>query len=381
MIYLDHAATAPLALEVATAMGPWSAPGAVGNPSSLHTAGRAARKAVEDARDQVAAALGVPALDVVFTSGGTEADNQAVKGIALAAPQRSHVVATAIEHPAVLESVAWLAEQGRAVTLVPPGPDGVVDAAAVLAAVRPDTAVVSVMAVNNELGTVQPLEELGPQLAARGVALHTDAVQALGRVPLDVSGWGIAALSLSAHKLGGPPGVGALLLRRDVAAVPVLHGGGQERGVRSGTLATALIVGCGAAVALTCTEGPCEALRLRELRDVLLARLLAVPGVTRTTGAAAVSPHHAHVAVAGCDGEALLLALDRAGVACSTGSACHSGAATPSPVLTAIGAVTERTAHLRLSLGRTTIDADVDLAATHFSAAVADLRAAGGGFA
>ncbi len=379
LLYLDHAASAPLAPEVVSAMAPWLAPGAVGNPSSLHAAGRQARKAVEDARDRVAAALGVAALDVLFTSGGTEADNQACKGVVLGARGR-HMVTTAIEHHAVLESAAWLAGQGCAVSIVVPGPDGVVDPDAVLAEVRDDTALVSVMAVNNELGTVQPLDVLGPALAQRGVPLHTDAVQALGRVPLDVTGWGLGALSLSAHKLGGPHGVGVLVLRRDLDAVPVLHGGGQERGVRSGTLATALIVGCGAAVALACTEGPAESLRLRRLRDLLCDELLAVPGVRRTVDGP-TSPHHAHVAVDGCDGEALLLALDRLGVACSTGSACQSGAAEPSHVLTAIGARLERTAYLRFSLGRTTTELEVKQAAVHVAAAIRTLRDAGGGFA
>lgn len=354
-----------------------------GNPSSLHARGRLARAAVEAAREQVADALGVTPLEVLFTSGGTEADNAAVKGIAWAAREAergSHLVTTAIEHHAVLESVEWLAAHaGFTATIVPPGADGIVDAERVLAAVRPDTVLVSVMAANNELGTIQPLDVIGPKLAELGVALHTDAVQAFGRAPLDLSAWGVDALALSAHKFNGPKGVGVLMLRREMAAHPVLHGGGQERGVRSGTLNAAGIVGCGAAAELTASDMNAEVPRLRALRDRMLGGLLAVEGVVLNGSAEARLPHNAHVAVAGCDGEALLLALDQAGVAASTGSACQSGAAEPSHVLTAIGADPD-VAHLRLTCGRTTTVAEVDAAVNAFTDCVGDLRAAGGGY-
>lgn len=375
-VYLDHAATTPLDAGVLAAMRPYME-GEYGNPSSLHRYGRTARSAVETAREQVATALGVAPLEVLFTSGGTEADNQAVKGIAWAARaagRGAHLVTTAIEHHAVLESVEWLVDhQDFSATFVPVGSDGVVDADRVLAAVRQDTVLVSVMAANNELGTVQPLAAIGPALRARDVPLHTDAVQAFGRAPLDVERWGIGALALSAHKFNGPKGVGVLVLRRDLPAQTLLHGGGQERGVRSGTFNTAGIVGCGAAATLTAETMDTEVPRLRALRDRLLDGLLAVDGVTLNGSAQVRLPHNAHVAVNGCDGEALLMTLDRAGIAASTGSACQSGAAEPSHVLAAVGADPD-VAHLRLTCGRTTDEAAVDTAVAAFSEAVAMLR-------
>jgi cysteine desulfurase len=354
-----------------------------GNPSSIHGIGRTARGAVEHAREQVADALGVHPLDVLFSSGGTESDNQAVKGIAWAARDAGrggHLVTTAIEHHAVLDTARWLADhQGFQLTVVPVGADGVVDPDRLMAAVRDDTVLVSVMAANNELGTIQPLDIIGPALMERGVPLHSDAVQAFGRTGLDLDAWGIAALSLSAHKFNGPKGVGVLMLRRGVPAMPVLHGGGQERGVRSGTFNTAGIVGCGAAAALTVATAATEIPRLRALRDQLIAGLCAVDGVTVNGSPQARLPHNVNVAVAGCDGESLMLAMDAAGVCVSTGSACQSGAAEQSHVLAAIGADAGR-AHVRLTCGRDTIADDVSAAVTCFTDAVARLRAAGGGY-
>ena len=381
-MYLDHAATTPLHAKVLAAMLPHLQE-AHGNPSSGHRAGRRARQAVEGAREQVAFALGVTPLEVLFTSGGTEADNQAVKGIAWAARSAgrgAHLVTTAIEHPAVLESCQWLADhQGFALDVVAPERDGVVNPDRLLAAVRPDTVLCSVMAANNELGTVQPLDVLGPALAERGVPLHTDAVQAFGRAPLHLDAWHVGALALSAHKFNGPKGVGVLVLRRDLAAHSVLHGGGQERGVRSGTLNTAGIVGCGVAAELIATAQPREIPRLRGLRDRLLGDLLGVGDVTLNGDPVRRLPHNAHVAVGGCDGESLLLALDAAGVAVSTGSACQSGAAQRSHVLDAVGAPHDA-AHLRFTLGLGTTERDVDTAGQVFVDAVKRLRDAGGGF-
>jgi cysteine desulfurase len=383
VIYLDHAATTPLEPAVFEAMRPWLTTH-FGNPSSQHAAGRAAREAVETAREQAAKALGVAPLEIVFASGGTEADNAGVKGLAWAgreAGRAAHVVTTAIEHHAVLDTCRWLADhQGFAVDVVPVEADGVVDPQRLLAAVRDDTAAVAVMAANNEIGTVQPLEVIGPALAARGVPLHVDAVQAIGRVPLEPNTWGVASLAASAHKINGPKGAGVWMLRRDAAVEPLSHGGGQERGVRSGTLATPLIVGCGEALARTVERADDEPARLAGLRDRLLAGLLAVEGVSLNGSRDRRVPHNAHVAVAGVDGEALLLALDAAGVACSTGSACQSGAAEPSHVLAAIGAPTCDTAHLRFACGLDTTEADVDAAAAAFGDAVGRLRQAGGGF-
>lgn len=383
MIYLDHAATTPLEPAVLEAMQPWLTTHH-GNPSSQHAAGRVAREAVEGAREQAAKALGVAPLEVIFTSGGTEADNAAVKGLAWAgrdAGRGAHVVTTAIEHHAVLDTCRWLeAHEGFELDVVPVEADGVVDPDRLLAAVRDDTAVVAVMAANNEIGTVQPLETIGPALAARGVPLHVDAVQAIGRVPLDLDAWGVASLAVSAHKINGPKGAGVWMLRRDAAVEPLSHGGGQERGVRSGTLATPLIVGCGEALARTTQRADDEARRLAGLRDRLLDGLLAVDGVAVNGSRHRRAPHNAHVAVDGVDGEALLLAMDAAGVACSTGSACQSGAAEPSHVLAAIGAETCNTAHLRFACGLDTTEADVDAAIEAFTGAVGRLRQAGGGF-
>ena len=383
-VYLDHAATTPLDPGVLDAMWPYLQR-EHGNPSSLHAAGRRAREAVEEAREQVADALGVSPLEVLFTSGGTEADNLAVKGIAWAARDRgagNHVVTTAIEHHAVIEAVQWLGtHQGFDVTVVPSETDGVVDAERLLAAVTDQTVLVSMMTANNELGTVQPVEIVGPALTDRGVAFHTDAVQAFGRAPLRVREWGIDALALSAHKFNGPNGVGVLVLARDVPCEQVLHGGGQERGVRSGTLNTAGIVGCGAAAALSAKTQDDEIPRLDALGQRLRQGLLAVDGVWVNGSLTHRLPHNVHVGVPGCDGEGLLLALDVAGVAASTGSACQSGAAEPSHVLQAIGAPTDTAAHLRFTCGRGTDEDDVDTAIWAFTGAVARLRAAGGGFA
>jgi cysteine desulfurase len=382
MIYLDHAATTPLAPAVLAAMLPALEEG-YGNPSSIHRAGRDARAGVERAREQIAVALDVHPLDVLFTSGGTEADNQALKGIAWAARDAgrgNHIVTTAIEHHAVLDAASWLRDaQGFDLTVVGVGADGVVEPERLLAAVTDDTVLVSMMAANNEIGTVQPLDVVGPALADRGVCLHSDAVQAFGRTRLRVGDWDIGALSLSAHKFNGPKGVGVLVLRRDIDAVPVLHGGGQERGVRSGTFNAPGIIGCGAAAELAAAGAAEEIARLRGLRDALIDGLCAVEGVALNGSATARLPHNANVAVAGCDGEALLAALDAGGVCASTGSACQSGAAAPSHVLSAIGADPEH-AHVRLTCGRTTTTEDIERAVPIITDAVKRLRDRGGGF-
>ena len=382
MIYLDHAATTPIDPSVLAAMAPYLHD-QHGNPSSTHAQGRAARAGVERAREQVADALGVPPLEVLFTSGGTEADNAAIKGIAWAARDAgrgAHLVTTQIEHHAVLETMTWLAEhQGFSLDVVPVQPDGIVDPQRVLDAVRPDTVLVSVMAANNEIGTLQPLADIGPSLAEQGVVFHCDAVQGFGRAELQPGAWGIGALSLSAHKFNGPKGVGVLMLRRDVAVQPLLHGGGQERGVRSGTFNSAGIVGCGAAAELSAATAPAEIPRLRALRDRLLDDLLAVDGVALNGDCERRLPHNLNVAVTGCDGEALLLGLDAAGVCVSTGSACQSGATEPSHVLEAIGAPADQ-GHVRFTLGRTTTGDDVAGAAAAFTDVVKRLRDTGGGF-
>lgn len=382
MIYLDHAATTPLDPTVLAAMQPYLHD-RHGNASSTHADGRAARAGVEHAREQVAGALGVTPLEVLFTSGGTEADNAAIKGIAWAAKEAgrgTHLVTTQIEHHAVLETMQWLAEhQAFSLDVVPVERTGIVDPQRVLAAVRADTVLVSVMAANNEIGTLQPVAEIGPALAERGVALHCDAVQSFGRAPLQPGEWGIGALALSAHKFNGPKGVGVLMLRRDIAAQPLLHGGGQERGLRSGTFNAAGIVGCGAAAQLSASTAPTEIPRLRALRDRLLDELTAIDGVTLNGDREQRLPNNINVAVAGCDGEALLLALDAAGVCASTGSACQSGATERSHVLEAMGAPADD-GHVRFTLGRTTTQDDCAAAAAAFTDVVKRLRDAGGAF-
>ncbi len=382
MIYLDHAATTPIAPSVLEAMRPYL-DAEYGNPSSVHDRGRRARAAVESAREQVAEALGVAPLDLIFTGGGTEADNAALKGIAWAARdvgRGAHLITTSTEHHAVSDTMEWLVEhQGFSLDVVPVESSGVLDPQRLLAAVRDDTVLVSVMAANNEIGTIQPLAAVGPALRDRGVVLHTDAVQAFGRCQLSFEEWGVGAAALSAHKFNGPKGVGVLYLRRNIAAQPLLHGGGQERGIRSGTFNVAGIVGCGAAAELSAATAATEIPRLRALRDRLLQELVGVGGVTLNGDAEQRMPHNINVGVEGCDGEALLLALDAAGVCVSTGSACQSGATEPSHVLTAIGAPSDR-GHVRFTLGRSTTEDDIAGAATAFADCVKRLRDNGGAF-
>ncbi len=362
--YLDHAATTPPRPAARAALQRWLD---VANPSSTHLAGQAARVAVEQARDQVADALGCSPHEVVFTAGATEADNLAIKGIMWAACEqhraaRPHLVTTAVEHPAVLDPARWLAERGEVtLSIVPPAADGRVDPEAVLAAVRADTVLVSVMAANNELGSVNDVATIAAALAEREVAVHTDAVQAVLTREVDMSDWGIDALALSAHKLGGPAGVGVAVLRRGLPVVPLLHGGGQDRGVRSGTLAAGLDAACGVVLEQTVAERPTLSLRLRDLTDRLAAGLLELDGVRRNGPAdpAARLVTHLHVSIDGIEADALAVALDRAGLAASSGSACGSGAAGGSHVLTAIGA---HGTPLRLSLGWPSTDEDVDRA-------------------
>ncbi|MBW3578616.1 MAG: cysteine desulfurase [Actinobacteria bacterium] len=383
MIYLDHAATTVPRPEARAALARWLDPDArLGNASSAHTAGQAARVAVEEARERIAQVLGASPADIVFTSGGTEADNLAVKGLAWAGAQagRRHLVVSAVEHPAVLDSARWLAAgQGFTLTEVAPQRDGRVDVEQVLAAVRDDTAVVAVMAANNELGSVNDVATLGTALRDRGVRLHVDAVQAFATCQVDVAAWPVDGLALSAHKFGGPGGVGVAYLRRGVPVVPVLHGGGQDRGVRSGTFAAALDAACAAAVTAAAADRVAVHERLMALSARLAHGLLAITGVRRNGPAdpACRLSSHVHVSIEGVDGEALLFALDRAGVCASTGSACHSGANRASHVLVATGL--DDLASLRLSLGWTTTEDDVDAALSIIADAVAHLRAAGGG--
>ncbi len=371
--YLDHAASTPVRPEARATLEAWLA--TTGNASSTHAAGQQARVAVEEARERTAGVLGVAPQDVVFTSGGTEADNLAIKGMAWAARDRGrdHLVTTAVEHPAVRDTCRWLAEhQGFTLTVVPPRRDGTVDPTRVLEAVRDDTALVSVMAANNELGAINDLGALAGPLRERGVVLHTDTVQAVST--RDLTGLDVDALAVSGHKLGAPQGVGLAVLRRGVPVVPLHHGGGQDREVRSGTFASALDASLGAGlVAAAADRGRLSATAAAQT-DRLADVLLAMDGVVRNgpSDPAWRLPTHLHVGVAGVAGEALTFALDRAGLQAASGAACGSGALKASHVLDACGI--EADAVLRLTVGWTTTDADVDRALDVLVDAITRLR-------
>jgi len=373
-LYFDHAASAPLRDEARAALDTWFA--RTGNPSATHAAGRLMRTAVEEAREQVAACLGARPGDIVFTSGGTESDNLAVKGLAQAAPAgRTHVVTSSVEHPAVRESVRWLAGRGHETTEVPAASDGVVAADDVFEAVRPDTAVVSIMAANNEIGAINDLATIGGELRERGVPFHVDAVQAVATLPVDVRTWPCDGLSLSAHKFGGPQGVGIAYLRSGVPIEPVQHGGGQDRGVRSGTMPAALIAACGAALEAAIADRDDLHGRLEGFRKLLVDRLVAVEGI-RVNGPADPDRRlasHLHLSIDGVTPDALSLALDRAGLQASSASACVSGAGKASHVVEACRI--DGDAVLRLSMGATTIADEVEEAATILTDAVLRLRA------
>ncbi|HNM94919.1 MAG TPA: cysteine desulfurase family protein [Mycobacterium sp.] len=384
-VYLDHAATTPMhpaAIEAMTA-----ALATVGNASSLHTAGRAARRRMEESRESIAARLGARPSEVVFTAGGTESDNLAVKGIYWARrdadENRRRIITTAVEHHAVLDAVGWLADHEQAeVTLLPTGPDGSVTPAALRAALEdhgPDVALVSVMWANNEVGTIMPIAELAAIAAEFEVPMHSDAVQTVGQVPVGFAASGLSAMSVTAHKFGGPAGVGALLLRRDTACVPLLHGGGQERDVRSGTPDVAGVVGMAAAADIAVETLEVTAARLHALRERLIDGVLGSVDDAHLNGARGEHrlPGNAHFTFRGCEGDSLLMLLDANGIECSTGSACTAGVAQPSHVLLAMGAdaATAR-GSLRLSLGHTSTEADVDAALRVLPAAVERARQA-----
>jgi cysteine desulfurase len=382
MSYLDHAATTPMLPEaldayVATARE-------LGNASSLHAPGRNARRLVEESRESIAAALGARPSEVLFTSGGTESDNLAVKGIFWARrgadARRRRVVASAIEHHAVLDTVAWLGAHERAdVTWLPVDEAGTVAPAALAAALAADdVAVATVMWANNEVGTVQPIAELARVASRAGVPFHTDAIQAVGQVPVDFAASGVSALSVSGHKLGGPIGVGALVLGRDVDCTPLLHGGGQERDVRSGTLDVPGIVSFATAVELAAKAQETYRERIGRLRDDLVSRVLAaVPDAVFNGHPDDRLPANAHFSFPGCEGDALLLLLDANGIACSTGSACSAGVAQPSHVLLAMGADDDRArSSLRFTLGHTSSVSDVDALVAALPGAVERARRA-----
>lgn len=377
-IYLDHHATTPCDPAVVEAMLPWLTRDFGNAASRAHTFGWSADAAVERARRQVAALIGASPKEIVFTSGATEANNLALKGVAETYAARGrHLVTCTTEHKAVLDPCDWLVTRGFEVTRLGVGADGLLDLADLEAALRPDTLLVSVMAANNEIGTLAPLERIGALCRARGVFLHTDAAQAAGKVPLDVHAQRLDLVSFTAHKLYGPKGIGALYVRRrdpQVRLAAQMHGGGHERGLRSGTLPVHQIVGFGEACALAATHLEADATRLSTLRDRLWAQLREVPGARLNGAAAPRLPGNLNVSFDGVEAEALLIAL-RPVVALSSGAACASATLEPSHVLRALGLDEER-AHgsLRFGLGRGTTDDDVERVATAVVRAVEAVR-------
>jgi cysteine desulfurase len=380
-VYLDNNATTPVAPDVADAMAGYLHED-FGNASSAHWYGQRARDAVEQAREQVARLIGAHPSEIIFTSGGTESDNMSIFGVVGAArPKTSsggkHAITTAIEHPAVLYTARELESRGLAVTYVTPGPGGVVDVEAVAAAIRPETVLITVMLANNEIGTLQPVAEIGRLARERGITLHTDAVQAVGKVPVDVKCLGVDLLSLSAHKLYGPKGVGALYVRKGTHLEPLMHGGHHERDRRPGTENVPGIVGLGKAAELSTQKLDEDAQHIAALRDRLQAGILVrIEGATINGDAAHRQPNTLNVSFAGLKGESLVMALDLEAIACSTGSACSSGSTEPSHVLSAMGLSKEAArSSLRLSLGRYNTEADVDAALEAMVRVVDRLRA------
>jgi cysteine desulfurase len=386
VIYLDHAATTPMLPEAIEVMTEELAQ--LGNPSSLHNAGRRARRVVEESREQIAEVMNARPSEVIFTSGGTEADNLAVKGLywarRAADPARRRILVTSVEHHAVLDSVQWLSRHEDAEpVLLDVDDEGMLRPAALHAAIEQNpgqVALVSVMWVNNEVGSVLPIPGLAEVAHDYGIVFHSDAVQAAAQLPVDFTGSGVDALTITGHKLGGPIGVGALLLRRGIEPGPVLHGGGQERDVRSGTLDAPAIRAFATAVIISAERREAEAKRLTVLRDDLIRQILDVvpdavlngppPGPDRLPG-------NAHFSFPGCEGDALLMLLDAKGIACSTGSACTAGVAQPSHVLLAMGADEDRArGSLRFSLGHTSTQEDVDAVAAAIGEAVERARRA-----
>ena len=383
-VFLDHAATTPMLPAAVAAMT--AQLGAAGNPSSLHASGRNARRIVEESRETIARALGCRPGEVVFTSGGTEADNLAVKGVYWSRraedPRRRRILSSAVEHHAVLDPLHWLAEaEGAQVELLPVDGEGRLEVDALRAALarEPETvALVSVMWANNEVGTVQPLAEVVELAAAHAVPVHTDAVQAVGSLPVDFAASGVDALSLSGHKVGGPYGVGALVVRRDLAVTSLVHGGGQERDMRSGTVDTPAIAGLAVAVELAVKHQPEHAARIGALREELVAGVRReVPDAILNGAPGDRLPGNAHLTFPGCEGDSLLMLLDAQGIECSTGSACSAGVPQASHVLLAMRLDEEAArGSLRFSLGHTSGPADVEALVAAIGPAVERARAA-----
>lgn len=370
--YLDHAATTPMWPEAIDTMT--TELGRLGNASSLHTSGRDARRVVEESRELIAERLGSRPSEVVFCSGGTEANNLAIKGLYWARrgqdPARNRVLFSSIEHHALLDPVTWLAKhEGAQVDMTPVDRQGRVQVDALRSGVEADpgsVAAITTMWANNEMGTIQPVDDVVAIAREHGIPVHSDAVQAAGYVPIDFAARGLDAMTVTAHKLGGPVGVGALVMRREIDAVPLLHGGGQERDVRSGTIGVALIASFATALDLTVQRQAATSARIEVLRQRLVDGVRAIVPDAVVNGDPESGPGHrlpniAHVTFPGCEGDAMLMLLDAQGIECSTGSACAAGVPQPSHVLMAMG-YDEQAARgsLRFSLGHTTTEADVD---------------------
>ncbi len=389
-VYLDYNATTPVEPEVLDAMLPYFSAD-FANASSIHTPGQRARSAVESAREQVAALIGAKPQEIVFTSGGTESDNHAIFGVVAAkvgqafqpvassaSPNRApHIITTTIEHEAVLNACQAAEKQGVSVVYLPVDRDGLVDPDSVRRAIRPDTALITIMQANNELGTVQPLEEIGSIAKQHKVYFHTDAVQSAGKIPIDVNALNVDLLSLSGHKLYAPKGVGALYVRSGTRLRQLLYGGHHQRGFRPGTENVAAIVGLGKAAEIAQNSLAADAKQVSALRDKLERGLLDLIPQIRVNGLRALrTPNTTNIMFAGIEGEALVIALDLKGLACSVGAACSSGAVEPSHVLTAIGLSQEEAkSSLRFSLGRHTTESEINFALDVIPAAVAQLRA------
>ena len=377
-VYADHAATTAVTDTALAAMLPHFTRD-YGNPSSLYRFAQEGKTHLEQARAQVAACLNARPEEIYFTSGGTEADNWALRGVAelmaLKGKKTGHIITTAIEHHAILHTAQWMEKQGYEVTYLPVDGEGRVDPAAVEAAIRPDTILISIMAANNEIGTIEPIAEIGAIAKAHKVLFHTDAVQAVGHIPVDVQAWNVDLLSLSGHKFGGPKGIGALYMRKPLRLPALIQGGGQEKGRRSGTENVPGAAGMAAALKEAVDHLPEESARLAALRDKLIAGLSKLP-YTRLTGHPAKRlPGTASFVFEGVEGEALLLHLDAKGICASSGSACSSASLDPSHVLLSIG-LPHAIAHgsLRLSLGSDNTEADVDYILKEVPAVVAYLR-------
>lgn len=362
-VYMDHSATTPVDPKVLEAMLPYFGEH-YGNPNSLHYWGKAARVAMDRAREQVASLIGGDPKEIIFTGGGSEADNLAIKGAAWALREKGrHIITSPIEHHAVLDAFKWLGKNGFDVTILPVDRDGLVNTRDLESAIRPDTTLVSIMMANNEIGTLEPVEELGRICREKGVLFHTDAVQAAGHMPIDVRELPVDMLTMAAHKMYGPKGIGALYVRRGIRLTPLIHGGGQEFGLRSGTENVPLAVGFGVAAEMASARlSRGEHLREASLRDHLIQGILGnVPDSFLTGSASKRLPYHASFCIPRIEGEAMVMRLDFAGIGASSGSACTSGSLDPSHVLLALG-LSHELAHgsLRLTLGKDTTKEDVD---------------------